>query len=362
MSQLLIVDADRKRSARLEEELRAAGYSAIRTVHDARHALPALYETKPDLILLDLALPMMDGVTVLQQLLSRVSEPEALPVLIVNGTVEPALRKRVLELGATEFLPVDYDSGELALRVRNLLRVRSLHDRLDHHVKARTSLLETAEVEIAKRLAFVAEIRDYPDGAHPSRVGRMAGSIGAELGMLPEEVELIRLAAPLHDIGKLSLPDSILMKPGKLTDAEFDIVKSHTTIGGKMLTGTSSWILQAAEEVALYHHEAWDGTGYTGLKGETIPIIGRITTVADVFDALMHKRSYKPAWKVTDAISFVRAQSGIKFDPSVVAAFERVVAKEFPQQRADEWSSFMTSMAESIEETFANAFDRAMRE
>jgi putative two-component system response regulator len=362
MSQLLIVDADRKRAARLEQSLRAAGFPNVRTVHDARHALPALYETKPDLILLDLLLPLIDGVTVLQQLLSRVSEPEALPVLVVNGDVEPALRKRVLEVGATEFLPADYDDGELALRVRNLLRVRSLHDRLDQHVKARTALLETAEVEIAKRLAFVAEIRDYPDGAHPSRVGRMAASIGAELGLLHDEVELIRLAAPLHDIGKLSLPDSILMKPGKLTAEEFEIVKSHTTIGGKMLTGTSSWILQAAEEVALYHHEAWDGSGYTGLAGETIPVIGRITSVSDVFDALLHKRSYKPAWKVDDALNFIRAQSGRKFDPAVVDAFERVIAREYPGKNGDEWQSFMTSVAESIEETFASAFDRAMRE
>ena len=362
MSQLLIIDADKKRAARLEQSLHASGFPSVRMVHDARHALPALYEVKPDMILLDLALPLMDGVTVLQQLLSRVSEPEALPVLVVNGDVDPALRKRVLEIGATEFLPADFDDRELALRVRNLLRVRSLHDRLDHHVKARTALLETAEVEIAKRLAFVAEIRDYPDGAHPSRVGRMAATIGAELGMLEEEVELIRLAAPLHDIGKLSLPDSILMKPGKLTNEEFEIVKSHTTIGGKMLTGTSSWILQAAEEVALYHHEAWDGSGYTGLKGETIPIIGRITTVADVFDALLHKRSYKPAWTTADALAFMRAEAGKKFDPSVIDAFERVILREYPDQTRGEWESFMTTMAASIEETFANAFDRAMAE
>lgn len=356
---ILIIDHQPAKIARLETALRRANLTEIMSTTDARRALPAYREFKPDLVMIDLNMPHLDGLTIMQQLLSRLEEREVLPILVTTPDLTPDARLRALEHGAKDFLPDPFDPNELPIRIRNLLQVRDLYAQLESRVKARTAQLESAELEIAKRLAFAAELRDYPDGSHPSRVGRMSGAIAAELGLSNDEVELIRLAAPLHDIGKLCIPDAVLLKPGALTKAEMDIVKQHTTQGAKILTGTQSDIMQAAEEIALYHHENWDGTGYTpGLAGEAIPLAGRIVTVADVFDALLHKRTYKPAWAVADAINFIEQQKGKKFDPGVVDAFRRVADIEFATAGAEEWEDFMATVSGS----FAELVNRAMAE
>ena len=354
---ILIIDSDAARAEQRVRTIAATGIQDIRTVHDARRVLPTVREFQPDVLLLELHMPHLDGTVLLQQIFSRMPEPHALPVLVTSGDVDAATRKRALELGATDFLPNGADAAELSLRLANLIRLRNLHARLEDRVRDRTAQLEVAEVEIAKRLAFAAELRDYPDGAHPTRVGRFSAAIARELGLPADEVEMIRLAAPLHDIGKLGMPDSILLKPGALTDEELDVMRSHTTLGAKMLTGTVSGILQAAEEIALYHHENFDGTGYTpGLAGDDIPISGRIVTIADVFDALLHRRSYKPAWAVDDALSFINTQRGRKFDPKIVDAFNSVVQQEHGRSQVDEWGDFMST----ISETFSSTFSRAM--
>lgn len=356
-NRILIIDDDPAKIVLLETSLRLGGFVDISTTTDARHGLPAFKQFKPDAILIDVDMKELDGLTVVQQLLSRAAEREYLPVIITTPSVSPETRRRALEMGAKEFLPEPFDPGELPLRVRNLLQVRDLHRELESRVKARTLQLGAAEVEIAKRLAFAAELRDYPDGAHPSRVGRMSAAIAAELGLPDDQVELIRLAAPLHDIGKLCLPDAVLLKPGALTPEEMEIIKTHTTQGAKILTGTKSDILQLAEEISLYHHENWDGTGYTpGLAGEAIPLPGRIVTVADVFDALLHRRAYKPAWSPADAVNFIDAQKGKKFDPAVVDAFRRVADIEFAAPPVEKWEDFMSS----VSGTFADLVSRAM--
>lgn len=345
-NKILIVDDDVSKIIELETALTRGGYSEIFAIRDPRRALPAFQQHRPDLVVLDLDMPHLDGLTLIQQLVSRTKEGEYLPILVTTAVMSAGTRRLAMELGAKDFLPSPYDARELVLRVGNLLQVRELYLQLETRVKARTEQLALAEVEIAKRLAFAAELRDYPDGAHPSRVGRMCGAIAVELGMPADQVELIRFAAPLHDIGKLCLPDAILLKPGALTPAEFDVVKTHTTQGAKMLTGTGSEILQAAEEIALYHHESWDGNGYTpGLAGEAIPISGRVVAVADVFDALLHKRAYKPAWPPSDAIRYVISQSGRKFDPAVVEAFQRIANVEYAQPNLVEWEDFMSSVS-----------------
>ena len=354
---ILIVDDDPSKIVELETALRQAGYTDVFSTTDARRALPAYLQFKPDCVLLDLEMPHLDGITVMQQLLSRVMASEYLPILVTTKNPTPDIRRKALEQGAKDFLPDPFDSGELPIRIRNVLQVRDLHAQLEARVKSRTSQLEAAEVEIAKRLAFVAELRDYPDGSHPARVGRMSAAIAAAMTLPEAQVELIRLAAPLHDIGKLGIPDAVLLKPGALTTAEMDIIKQHTTQGAKMLTGTHSDILQAAEEIALYHHENWDGTGYTpGLAGDAIPLSGRIVTVADVFDALLQKRAYKPAWKVSDALDFIDAQKNKKFDPEIVDAFRRVAEVEFVTAGKEEWEDFMSSVSGG----FAELVNRAM--
>jgi putative two-component system response regulator len=187
-----------------------------------------------------------------------------------------------------------------------------------------THTLDPMEVEFANRLALVAEYRDYPDGAHVQRVGRLASLLASHMGLPEDQIAIIRYAAPLHDIGKIALPDSILLKPAPLTLDELDVMKAHTTIGARMLTGSPSRILQMAEEIALYHHENWDGTGYTpGMRGERIPLPGRIAAVADVFDALTHERPYKRPWTIDETVSWMDSVRSRKFDPAVVDALLR---------------------------------------
>jgi len=188
--------------------------------------------------------------------------------------------------------------------------------------------LEDTQIEILQRLALAAEYRDDDTGEHTKRVGEMSAQIAEALGLPEAEVELIRRAAPLHDVGKIAIPDSILLKPGKLTPEEFELIKTHTALGAKMLSGGRFPLLQRAEEIALSHHERWDGAGYlSGLQGEMIPIAGRIVAVADVFDALTNERSYKKAWSPDEAIQEIKHQSGQHFDPRVVEAFLEVIGR-----------------------------------
>jgi PAS domain S-box-containing protein/putative nucleotidyltransferase with HDIG domain len=182
--------------------------------------------------------------------------------------------------------------------------------------------LEQAQFEMLARLAAAAEFRDDDTGTHTRRVGDLSVTIAQRLGLPEAEIELIRLAAPLHDVGKIAIPDAILGKRGKLTLEEFDEMKTHTTIGAQMLAGSAFALLEVAQQIALTHHEQWDGSGYpAGLAGEAIPIVGRIVAVADVFDALTHSRPYKPAWRTPDAVAEITSQAGRHFDPQVVDAF-----------------------------------------
>jgi putative two-component system response regulator len=198
---------------------------------------------------------------------------------------------------------------------------------LEQKVRERTADLEATQLEILERLALAAEYRDDDTGQHTRRVGHMSAQIARVLGLPDSEVTLIQRAAPLHDVGKIAIADAILLKPGKLTPVEFEQMKTHTTRGAQMLGGGRFPLLQRAEEIALTHHERWDGTGHIGLRGETIPLSGRIVTVADVFDALTNERPYKKAWSRVDAIAEIVAQSGRQFDPAVVEAFLQVVGQ-----------------------------------
>jgi len=196
---------------------------------------------------------------------------------------------------------------------------------LEHRVKTRTADLEEAQLEILERLALAAEFRDDETGQHTQRVGRIAAILARALDLPSEQVKLIQGGAPLHDMGKLGIPDEILRKPGKLTAQEFEIMKTHTTIGAQILSGSRFPILQKAEEIALTHHERWDGTGYAGLAGERIPLSGRIVALADVFDALTNDRVYRKAMPLEEALAEIELQRGRHFDPEMVDAFMQII-------------------------------------
>lgn len=325
---LLIVDDDEPSAQVAARVLRRSGFRDVRTVSDSRTVLALFTEYAPDLLILDVRMPHLDGFSVLRQVRTRFAG-EYLPVLVVTGDADDATRRQALGQGATDFLTKPYDPSEIILRVMNLLRTRILTQELEARVRERTRRLRSAEVEVAQRLALAAELRDYRGGEHTQRVGRTSALVASALGMPQAEVENIRLAAPLHDVGKLAIPEEILLKPSALTLEELDVVKSHTVFGARMLGGSESPILQRAEEIALYHHENWDGTGYVpGLKGEAIPIAARIVHIADVFDALIHERPYKDPWSVGDAVEWIEERSAQMFDPAVVQAFLQVQAVE----------------------------------
>jgi response regulator RpfG family c-di-GMP phosphodiesterase len=317
---ILIADDEELSVWTLERIMRGEGFDQIRSTQDP-HTVLELFDTfDPDLVLLDLHMPGLDGLAVMRQINGHTAG-SFVPVIVISGDLAPEAKRRALSLGAADFIAKPFDAAEISLRVRNLLRLRDLTGKLEQRVAERTAKLKAAEIEVASRLSLAAEYRDYPDGAHVKRVGHIAAILAEQL-LLPDEiVELIGYAAALHDIGKIAIPDSILLKPGPLTLEELDIMKSHTTIGARIVAGSSSPILGMAEEIARYHHENWDGTGYTpGLRGEDIPLAGRITAVADVFDALTHPRPYKKAWSVRDTVDWMDSMRARKFDPVVLDA------------------------------------------
>jgi putative two-component system response regulator len=241
-----------------------------------------------------------------------------------------------LKLGATDFLTKPFDAVELSLRLHNLMSRRMLHGSLqnknhslDKQVQERTEQLARAEIDTAECLAMAAEYRDDDTGQHTQRVGRMAAQLAQIIGLSETEIALIKRAAPLHDVGKIGIPDSILLKPDRLTTEEFDVIKTHTTIGAAIMARHHTSLLQDASKIALNHHERWDGRGYpNGLSGEEIPLAGRIVAVADVFDALTNNRPYKNAWPVEQAIAEIQQQGGKQFDPNVVEAFSYLIQRE----------------------------------
>lgn len=331
-SRILIVDDEPANVRVLRRLLEHAGYTELVTETDPRNVEAIFRETLPDLVLLDLHMPHLDGFQVLEGLRPLIPERTYLPVLVLTGDLSPEVRERALSVGAKDFVTKPFEVTEVLLRIRNLLETRYLHRALEahnatleHRVQARTQELAGAQVEILRRLALAAEYRDDVTGQHAERVGVLSALIAEALGLPDDQVHLLRQAAPLHDVGKIGIPDAILMKPGPLTTAEFEVMKSHTIIGGRILSGSHFPLLQVARQVALSHHEHWAGGGYTpGLSGEEIPLVGRIVSVADTFDCLTHVRPYKQASSLEDTVAEITREGGRQFDPRVVAAFLEV--------------------------------------
>jgi cyclic di-GMP phosphodiesterase len=312
----------------LERLLAASGFTDVLSTTESSRVLALCAEHDPDIVLLDLQMPPPDGFEILAGLEAQTTGRERLPVLVLTADPSPEARRRALSMGASDFLNKPLDTTEAVLRIRNLLLTRLLQRELrrqnaslEQRVRARTRQLEEAHLEIIERLAIAAEYRDDETGEHTKRVGRTAALVAQKLGLAEEFVERIRRAAPLHDVGKLGISDDILLKPGKLTSEEFETMKLHTRIGAEILGRSRSRLLKLSEEIALTHHEHWDGSGYpAALAGESIPLSGRIVAVADVFDALTNTRPYKDAWPRERALAEIKKLSGKYFDPNVVAA------------------------------------------
>jgi putative two-component system response regulator len=241
-----------------------------------------------------------------------------LPVIAVASPAAADARRRARAAGARDFLNKPLDPTEVLARIENVLAAADFSAEGGKMNLA----LERSRLESVERLARLAEYRDDATYEHPQRVGRTASLLAERLGLAPDVVQAMRSAAPLHDVGKVGVPDRILLKPSRLTAAEFELMKSHTLIGAEILQGSSWPVLQMAEEIALSHHERWDGTGYPdGKLEDEIPMSGRIVIVADNFDALTHSRPYADAWEPDKAAAEIRRQSGQHFDPEVVEAF-----------------------------------------
>ncbi len=335
-SRILIVDDQEANIGLMERMLKRSGYTNFKSITDPRLSLTLLVEFEPDLILLDLNMPYMDGYEVMEQLEYVVPDGIYLPILVLTADITAEAKQRALSMGAKDFLSKPFDVTEVLLRIKNLLETRSLHLQLQNQnqileekVRERTRDLDEARLEILARLARAAEFRDDATGKHTQRVGRTSALLARELGLPDDEVELLRHAAPLHDVGKIGIPDHVLLKPGRLTLEESERMKSHTVIGANILSGSAVSLLQLAEEIARSHHERWDGAGYPrALKGDAIPLTGRIVSLADVFDALTHERPYKKAWPEEEAVAELERQKGRQFDPRVVEAFLKVRGRE----------------------------------
>ena len=330
-ARILIVDDEDANVEILRRFLARAGFKHVDSTTDSRQAAPLYMQHRHDLILLDLHMPNMDGLEVTAQL-SEIASASYLPILILTGDLTPEARRDALSRGAKDFVNKPFQQDELLLRIRTLLETRLLYvqiqnqnQQLEATVRERTRELVEAQFEMIERLAIAAEFRDDNTGQHTQRVGQMSALLARQLGLPDSQVTLIARAAPLHDVGKIGVPDKILMKIGRLTAAEFEIVKQHTVIGARILSGGKFALLRLAEEIALSHHERWDGAGYAGMRGADVPLAGRIVAVADVFDALTQQRPYKPAWPVAEAIAEIDRQRARQFDPAVVDAFLRVI-------------------------------------
>jgi putative two-component system response regulator len=347
--------------------LKLDGYAEFVTTSDARQALELAQTELPDLILLDLMMPHVSGLEILSVLRSN-NDTRFMPVVILTASTDRETRIDALDRGATDFLGKPIDPSELIARVHNVLSVKSYQDRLKNYsrdleaaVRLRTEQLEASRQDVIHCLARAAEYRDDDTGQHVLRVGKYVRITAEQLGIEGEELDTLEQAAQLHDVGKIGVPDAVLLKPGKLTNDEFDTMQRHSDIGRRILEGCrtdeesalarhaniganilavgDSPVLDLAREIALTHHECWNGTGYPhGLKGENIPLGGRITAVADVFDALSTRRCYKDALPIDECFEIIASKRGNHFDPRVVVAFldrrEQIV--DVQQYYADE--------------------------
>jgi len=327
-ARILIIDDNLANVELLEKTITAEGYTSVLSITDPREAENLYKAYRPELVLLDINMPYLDGYDVMEQL-KKIEMNSYIPVLILTAQQDEETRLRSLAAGAQDFLTKPFNKVETLTRIRNLLTVRILHNEvrdqnliLERKVQQRTMELHDTRLEIIRRLGQAAEYRDNETGDHIIRMSKMCAVLGAKTGMDSRQTELLLNTSPMHDVGKIGIPDRILLKPGKLEADEWEIMTRHTTIGAKLLDGYDSILMISARDIALTHHEKWNGKGYPqGLKGEEIPLEGRIAGLIDVFDALTSKRPYKDPYPVDFACDIIRKERGQHFDPDLTDLF-----------------------------------------
>ena len=282
---------------------------------------------KPDLIILDVMMPEMDGFEVCKQLKAD-SETQHIPIIFLTARIEAEDEVRGFELGAADYITKPINPVLVRKRVETQLALHNQRRLLENEVLERTAELLSTRLEVVQRLGKAAEFKDNETGKHVIRISHCSRLIAEAAGWSTLQAELIENAAPMHDIGKIGIPDSVLLKPGKLTPEEWSIMQSHCEVGAEIIGDNHSKLMKMAKVIALHHHEKWDGSGYPhGLSGSNIPIAARIVAIADVFDALVSERPYKKAWSVEQAVDFITGQAGNHFDPALVPLFVKKLPK-----------------------------------
>jgi putative two-component system response regulator len=342
---ILLVDDQEANLRLLEQVLEHAGYSDFATTPDPLAVLSLMSSFRPDIVLLNLNMPKKSGLELLEELAPWTSNAsgEFLPVLVLTADTSRGTRKRVLAAGAKDFLTKPFDPVEVTQRVQNLLETRFLHvelkeqnEILEERVRARTKdiwdavneleqsrqELRVSREETIVRLAIAAEYRDDETARHIQRMSRYSALLASAAGWDAERVEILRLATQMHDIGKIGIPDKVLLKPRALTPGERAIMEQHAEIGYRILADSDSHLLQLAATIAWTHHERLDGSGYPrGLRGDEIPVEGRIAAIADVFDALTSDRVYRKRYPLVEALRMIRAGRGTTFDADLLDLF-----------------------------------------
>jgi putative two-component system response regulator len=332
---ILVVD-DEDRNLRLMKLLLTSfGYDVL-TASNGEEALEMVHDIPPDVILLDIMMPKMDGFEVAKQL-KREEETKIIPIVMVTALNGVEDRVKALEAGADDFLNKPVDKTELRARVQSLVKVKAYNDHMQNYqkeleaevskrtIQLRQALKKLKEVSLESifHLCRAAEYKDENTGDHIKRMSHYASAVARKMGLNKQTVEDLLYTAPMHDAGKIGIPDHILLKPSKLNNKEWETMKQHTIVGAQILAGSGAKFIKLAEIIALTHHERWDGSGYPkGLKGSKIPLIGRIAAIADVFDALTSKRPYRmKPFSLKEAFNYIKEGRGRHFDPKVVDAF-----------------------------------------
>lgn len=327
-AQILIIDDEKINLLVLEELLESDGFINLICEHDPVKAIKLYDDNEYDLVLLDLNMPVKTGFDVMDDF-AKINKKFPPPILVLTALSDKTTKIHALTDGASDFITKPFDHEEVICRVHNLVKLQlaqkalsNQNNVLEKKVQQRTSQLNDANLDAIYRLGLVADYRDTDTGEHTKRVGRVSQILAQALALDEHFCDMIFHAAPMHDIGKVGIPDSILLKPGKLDADEWEIMQQHSDIGARMLENSPSEILQLAQEIALTHHERWDGKGYpNGTKGVDIPISGRIVIIADVFDALNSDRPYKKAWQADKIKDFMLEQRGLMFDPDIIELF-----------------------------------------